>query len=42
MSAFTVAPEAKDDLVRIWRYLLEQAGLATADRIHDELPYRAT
>ena len=37
MSAFVVAPEAEDDLIRIWRYLLEHAGIAIADRIEGEL-----
>ena len=37
MSAFTVAPEAEDDLKRIWRYLLREAGLATANRIQAHL-----
>ena len=33
----SVAPEAEDDLQRIWRHLLGQAGLAVADRIQGEL-----
>ena len=37
MSQFTVAPEAEDDLRQIWRYLLAEAGLATADRIQNDL-----
>ncbi len=37
MIAFIVAPEAEDDLQHIWRYLLREAGLATANRIQDEL-----
>lgn len=37
MKPYSVAPEAKDDLQQIWRYLLGQAGLALADRIQGEL-----
>ena len=37
MNPYSVAPEAEDDLQRIWRYLLGQAGLAVADRIQGEL-----
>lgn len=37
MSGFIVAPEAEGDLRRIWRYLLGEAGLATANRIQGEL-----
>jgi plasmid stabilization system protein ParE len=34
---YRISPEADDDLREIWRYLLEEAGLAVADRIQDEL-----
>jgi plasmid stabilization system protein ParE len=34
---YLVAPEAEDDLRKIWRYLLEEAGLTIADRIQGEL-----
>jgi len=34
---YLVAPEAEDDLRQIWRYLLEEASLAIADRIQSEL-----
>jgi plasmid stabilization system protein ParE len=34
---YLVAPEAEDDLRRIWRYLLGEAGLAIADRVQDEI-----
>ena len=37
MKPYSVAPEAKDDLRQIWRYLLGQAGLAIADRIQGKL-----
>jgi toxin ParE1/3/4 len=37
VSPYSVAPEAEDDLRQIWRYLLEEAGLAVADRIQNEL-----
>src|SRR5271169_1140898 len=37
MSAFLVSPEAEDDLKTIWRYLLGEADLATANRIQNEL-----
>ncbi len=37
MKPYLVAPEAKDDLRQIWRYLLEEAGLAIANRIQGEL-----
>jgi plasmid stabilization system protein ParE len=37
MIAFVVAPEAEDDLQRIWRYVLQEAGLVTANRIQAEL-----
>lgn len=37
MNRFAVAPEAEDDLRQIWRYLLGEASLATANRIQDEL-----
>lgn len=37
MKRYLVAPEAEDDLGEIWRYLLGEAGLATANRIQDEL-----
>jgi len=34
---YLVAPEAEDDLRRIWRYLLGEAGPAIANRIQGEL-----
>jgi plasmid stabilization system protein ParE len=34
---YLVAPEAEDDLRKIWRYLLGEAGLASANRIQGEL-----
>jgi antitoxin ParD1/3/4/toxin ParE1/3/4 len=34
---YILAPEAEDDLIEIWRYLLDEAGLEVADRIQDEL-----
>jgi plasmid stabilization system protein ParE len=34
---YLVAPEAEDDLRKIWRYLLGEAGLAIANRIQGEL-----
>lgn len=37
MKPYVVAPEAEDDLRQIWRYLLEAAGLAIANRIQGEL-----
>src|ERR1039457_1328130 len=37
MSAFVVGPEAEDDTYNIWRYLLREAGLTTADRVETEL-----
>ncbi len=37
MKPYRVAPEAEADLRQIWRYLAEEAGLAVADRIQDEL-----
>jgi len=37
MKPYLVAPEAEDDLRQIWRYLLEEAGLAIANRIQGEL-----
>jgi plasmid stabilization system protein ParE len=37
MNPYIVAPEAEGDLRQIWRYLLGEAGLATANRIQDEL-----
>ena len=37
MTRYLVAPEAEGDLRRIWRYLLEEAGPAVADRIQAEL-----
>lgn len=37
MSAFTVAPAAEEDIFQIWRYLLWQAGLETANRIEGEI-----
>lgn len=37
MSVFLVSPEAEDDLKSVWRYLLGEAGLATANRIESEL-----
>lgn len=37
MKPYFVSPEAEDDLRHIWRYLLLEAGMATADRIQDEL-----
>ena len=35
MKRYLVAPEAEDDLQQIWRYLLKEAGLSTADRIQE-------
>jgi len=37
MASFVVSPEAEEDLDRIWRYLLSEAGLATANRIQSAL-----
>ena len=37
MKPYLVAPEAEDDLRRIWRYLLGEAGPAIANRIQGEL-----
>ena len=37
MKPYIIAPEAEDDLRQIWRYLLEEAGLAVADCIQNEL-----
>jgi toxin ParE1/3/4 len=37
VSKLIVSPEAEDDLRKIWRYLLVEAGLDTADRIQAEL-----
>jgi toxin ParE1/3/4 len=37
MKPYIVAPEAEEDLRQIWRYLLEEAGLAIANRIQGEL-----
>jgi len=37
MKPYLVAPEAEDDLRQIWRYLLEEAGLAVANQIQGEL-----
>ena len=37
MSAFFVAPEAKEDIFHIWLYLLREAGMETANRIEDEI-----
>ena len=37
MKSYLVSPEAEHDLQEIWRYLLEDASLAIADRIQDEL-----
>jgi plasmid stabilization system protein ParE len=34
---FLVSPAAEEDIDLIWRYLLSQAGLATANRIQSEL-----
>jgi plasmid stabilization system protein ParE len=34
---YLVAPEAKDDLRQIWRYLHEEAGPEVANRIESEL-----
>jgi plasmid stabilization system protein ParE len=34
---YLVVPEAEYDLRQIWRYLLEEAGLAIADRIQGDL-----
>jgi plasmid stabilization system protein ParE len=34
---YVVAPDAESDLKQIWRYLLEEAGLAVADQIQGEL-----
>ena len=37
MCSFTVAPEAEDDVYQIWRYLLREAGMETANRIEGEI-----
>ncbi len=37
MKPYLVAPEAESDLQQIWRYLLVEAGLETANRIQNEL-----
>ena len=37
VKSYVVAPEAEDDLRQIWRYLLDSAGLAIANRIQGEL-----
>lgn len=37
MKPYFVAPEAEDDLRQIWRFLLEEAGLALANQIQGEL-----
>jgi len=37
VNLYLVAPEAEDDLRRIWRYLLGEAGLAIANRVQREL-----
>jgi len=37
VKSYVVAPDAEDDLKQIWRYLLGEAGLATANRIQGEL-----
>jgi plasmid stabilization system protein ParE len=37
VNSYFVAPEAEGDLQQIWRYLLEEVGLAIANRIQGEL-----
>lgn len=37
MKRYLIAPEAEDDLGRILRYLLVEAGLGIADRIQGDL-----
>jgi antitoxin ParD1/3/4/toxin ParE1/3/4 len=37
MNRFIVAPEAEDDLLGLWRYLVETADFIVADRVQDEL-----
>ena len=37
MKRFIVSPEAEDDLLGLWRYLVETADSIVADRIQDEL-----
>jgi plasmid stabilization system protein ParE len=32
-----VAPEARDDLKQIWRYLAQEVGVPVADRIREKL-----
>jgi plasmid stabilization system protein ParE len=34
---YSVAPEAEDDLLQIWRFLFDEAGIEIADRIQGEL-----
>jgi plasmid stabilization system protein ParE len=37
MSDYIVAPQAGEDVFRIWRYLYRRAGLDVANRIESEL-----
>ena len=37
MNRFVVAPEAEQDVFKIWLYLLQGAGRETADRIENDI-----
>ncbi len=37
MSRYIVSPQAVDDLIEIWRYLAEHAGVDIANLIEDEI-----
>lgn len=37
MTGYIVAPEADDDIYRIWRFLYTKANLDTANRVEAEL-----
>jgi antitoxin ParD1/3/4/toxin ParE1/3/4 len=37
VTSYVVAPQANEDILEIWRYLYQRAGLAVADRVESEL-----